>query len=45
MQFVLHMIPVVSLFAPTYLQSQLNKAWETQPEQIIGPSRVVVGNG
>jgi hypothetical protein len=35
--FVLHVIPLVSLFAPTYSQFQLNKAWETQPELIVGP--------
>ncbi len=34
--FVLHMIPLVNLFAPTYLQYQLNAAWETQPELTIG---------
>ena len=34
--FVLHLIPFVSLFAPVYLQMQLNKAWETRPEQVIG---------
>jgi Domain of unknown function (DUF4234) len=35
--FVLHIIPLVSLFAPTYLQFQLNKAWETRPELLVGP--------
>ena len=25
--FVLHIIPIVSLFAPVYMQTQLNKAW------------------
>ena len=25
--FVLHIIPIVSLFAPVYMQMQLNKAW------------------
>lgn len=30
--FVLHVVPVVSFFAPVYLQYQLNKAWETRPE-------------
>jgi hypothetical protein len=25
--FVLHIIPIVSLFAPVYMQSELNKAW------------------
>ena len=34
--FVLHIIPIVSLFAPVYLQMQLNKAWETRPEPMIG---------
>ena len=34
--FVLHLIPGVSLFAPVYLQYQLNKVWETQPEPTIG---------
>ncbi len=29
------MIPFVGLFAPTYLQYQLNAAWETRPEPII----------
>ena len=29
--FILHMIPVVSLLAPVYLQYQLNKVWETRP--------------
>jgi hypothetical protein len=36
MWFVLHLIPIVSLFAPVYLQTQLNLAWETLPEQTIG---------
>jgi hypothetical protein len=36
--FVLHIIPVVSLFAPVYLQYQLNKAWETRPEPVFGPA-------
>ena len=31
-----HLIPGVSLFAPVYLQYQLNKVWETQPEPMIG---------
>jgi Domain of unknown function (DUF4234) len=38
--FVLHLIPLVSLFAPVYLQMQLNKAWETRPEQLIGAATV-----
>jgi hypothetical protein len=38
--FVLHLIPIVSLFAPVYLQTQLNKAWETRPEQEIGTPAV-----
>jgi hypothetical protein len=25
--FVLHIIPIVSLFAPVYMQMELNKAW------------------
>jgi len=25
--FVLHLIPIVSLFAPVYMQTELNKAW------------------
>ena len=29
--FLLSIIPIVSLFAPTYLQSQLNGAWERLP--------------
>jgi hypothetical protein len=36
--FVLHIIPVVSLFAPVYLQYQLNKAWETRPEAVFAPA-------
>ena len=36
MWFVLHLIPIVSLFAPVYLQMQLNKAWETRPESTFG---------
>lgn len=36
MWFVLHLVPVVSLFAPVYLQHQLNKAWETRPELGFG---------
>lgn len=39
--FVLHIIPVVSFFAPVYMQYQLNKAWETRPEVIVGPSPAV----
>ncbi len=34
--FVLHLIPIVSLFAPVYLQMQLNKVWETQPQPVVG---------
>lgn len=34
--FVLSIIPIVSLFAPTYLQYQLNQVWETRPELSIG---------
>jgi hypothetical protein len=37
--FVLHIIPVVSLFAPTYLQFELKKAWATRPEAGVGSSR------
>jgi hypothetical protein len=36
--FVLHIIPIVGLFAPVYMQYQLNKAWETRPEPMIGPN-------
>jgi uncharacterized protein DUF1707/uncharacterized protein DUF4234 len=39
--FVLHIIPIVSLFAPTYLQSELNKVWETREEPMIGPGGAV----
>jgi hypothetical protein len=42
--FVLHTIPLVGLFAPTYLQFQLNKAWETRPELAIGPGHAVAGH-
>ena len=38
--FVLHIIPVVSLFAPVYLQHQLNQVWETCSEPSIGSSPV-----
>ena len=38
--FVLHLIPVASLFAPVYMQYQLNQVWETQPEPIIVPNTV-----
>jgi hypothetical protein len=34
--FVLHLIPFVGLFAPFYLQGELNKAWATRPELIVG---------
>ena len=34
--FVLHIIPIVNLFAPVYLQYQLNQAWETQPAAVFG---------
>jgi hypothetical protein len=34
--FVMHIIPIVSLFAPVYLQYQLNQAWETQPAVVFG---------
>jgi hypothetical protein len=34
--FVMHIIPIVSLFAPVYLQYQLNQAWETQPAAVFG---------
>jgi hypothetical protein len=33
--FVLQIIPVVSLFAPVYLQYQLNQVWDTRPEPLI----------
>ena len=26
--FVLHLIPIISLYAPVYLQKQLNRAWD-----------------
>lgn len=29
--FVMHLVPIVSIFAPVYLQSQLNKVWRTLP--------------
>lgn len=29
--FVMHLIPIVSLFAPVYLQTELNKAWRALP--------------
>lgn len=35
--FVLHIIPIVSLFAPVYFQYQLNKAWETRPAPMSAP--------
>jgi hypothetical protein len=38
--FVLHIIPVVSLFAPVYLQYELNKVWETRPEPMLGATPV-----
>jgi hypothetical protein len=34
--FVMHIIPMVSLFARVYLQYQLNQAWETQPAALFG---------
>ena len=34
--FVRHIIPVISVFAPVYLQYQLNKVWATQPEEMSG---------
>ena len=39
---VLHLIPIVGLVAPVYLQMQLNKAWETRPESIVGSPAVAV---
>lgn len=30
--FVLHLIPIVSLFAPVYMQTELNKAWRAVRE-------------
>ena len=39
--FVLSIIPLVSLFSPTYLQYQLNQVWETQPEMRIGSDPVM----
>ena len=26
--FVLHLVPIISLYAPVYLQQQLNRAWQ-----------------
>ena len=31
--FVLHVIPIVSLFAPVYMQMQLNTAWRVIGDQ------------
>jgi Domain of unknown function (DUF4234) len=36
MWFVLHLIPIVNLFAPVYLQHELNKAWETRSAPAFG---------
>ncbi len=36
--FVMHLVPIVSLFAPVYMQSQLNKAWRA-----IGDSGTPMG--
>lgn len=36
--FVLHIVPVASLFAPVYLQYELNKVWGTRPEPMMGTS-------
>ena len=38
MWFVLHLIPIVNLFAPVYLQQELNKAWETRSDTTFGAS-------
>lgn len=42
--FVLHLVPVISLFAPVYLQYQLNKAWETRPELEFGSTGVATAS-
>jgi hypothetical protein len=34
--FVLHIIPIVSLFAPVYMQTELNKAWHAIRELPTG---------
>jgi hypothetical protein len=39
--FVMHIIPIVSLFAPVYMQTQLNKVWATRPEPVVGSDSVV----
>ena len=39
--FVLHIIPVVNLFAPVYLQHELNKVWDKRPELMIGVDTAV----
>jgi hypothetical protein len=41
--FILHIIPLVSLFAPVYMQMELNKAWETLPGTVTGPEPAVAG--
>jgi hypothetical protein len=40
--FVLHVIPIVNLFALVYLQMQLNKVWQTRPQPTIGPQSSAV---
>lgn len=41
--FVLHIIPLVSLLAPVYMQYELNRAWETLPQQAAGPEPAMAG--
>ncbi len=42
--FVLSIIPIASLFAPVYLQAELNKVWETrQTQQVSEPVPSVEG--
>jgi hypothetical protein len=42
--FVLHIIPIASLFAPVYMQGQLNKAWETRQQPMAGAEPVFATN-
>jgi Domain of unknown function (DUF4234) len=36
--FVLHIIPIVSLIAPVYMQLELNKAWNAVPAKTSEPA-------
>ncbi len=36
--FVMHFIPIASLLAPVYMQTQLNQVWQTQPVATFGGS-------